>query len=120
MQNNDLSKIRHENLGGDLDISYVNSDPVQQFSVWMQLAIAAEIEEPAAMTLATVTTDGQPSARMVLLKGFDENGFVFFTNYESRKGREIAKNHRVALVFYWKELGRLPGYPRNDRILAGA
>ena len=73
-------------------------------SGWTRLL--AGIEEPTAMTLATVSPEGMPSARMVLLKGFDENGFVFFTNYESRKGQEIAKNHRVALVFYWKELER--------------
>jgi pyridoxamine 5'-phosphate oxidase len=106
MQNNDLSKIRNEYLQGELDIEHVLPDPVQQFGVWMDQALSAEIEEPTAMTLATVGTDGKPSARMVLLKGFDEKGFIFFTNYESRKGQEIAKNHRVALVFYWKELER--------------
>jgi pyridoxamine 5'-phosphate oxidase len=106
MEKNDLSKIRNEYLKGELDILHVDPDPVQQFGVWMDQAISAEIEEPTAMTLATVGADGKPSARMVLLKGFDEKGFVFFTNYESRKGQEIAKNHRVALVFYWKELER--------------
>jgi pyridoxamine 5'-phosphate oxidase len=106
MQKNDLSKIRNEYLQGELDITHVHPDPVQQFATWMDQAFAAEIEEPTAMTLATVSPEGKPSARMVLLKGFDENGFVFFTNYKSRKGREIAKNHQVALVFYWKELER--------------
>jgi len=104
MQKDDLSKIRNEYLQGELDISHVHPDPVQQFGVWMEQALAAEIEEPTAMTLATVSPEGKPSARMVLLKGFDEKGFVFFTNYGSRKAREIAKNHQVALVFYWKEL----------------
>jgi pyridoxamine 5'-phosphate oxidase len=106
MQPNDLSKIRNEYLQGELDIEHVLPDPFQQFGVWMDQAILAQIEEPTAMTLATVSPEGIPSARMVLLKGFNENGFVFFTNYESRKGQQIAKNHRVALVFYWKELER--------------
>jgi pyridoxamine 5'-phosphate oxidase len=106
MQRNDLSKIRNEYLQGELDIENVLPDPFQQFGVWMDQAVLSGIEEPTAMTLATVSREGMPSARMVLLKGFDENGFIFFTNYESRKGQEIAKNHRVALVFYWKELER--------------
>jgi pyridoxamine 5'-phosphate oxidase len=106
MQPNDLSKIRNEYLRGELDIEHVLPDPVQQFGVWMDQAILAQIEELTAMTLATVSHEGMPSARMVLLKGFDSNGFVFYTNYESRKGQEIAKNHRVALVFHWKELER--------------
>jgi pyridoxamine 5'-phosphate oxidase len=106
MQNFDLSSIRNEYRQGELDIDHVLPDPVQQFGVWMDQAILAEIEEPTAMTLATVGADGKPSARMVLLKGFGEEGFVFFTNYDSRKGQEIAKNHRVALVIYWKELER--------------
>ena len=88
------------------DRSLVHPDPVKQFGSWMDEAIAAQIDEPTAMTLATVGNDGKPSARMVLLKGFDHNGFAFYTNYESRKGQEIAKNHRVALVLYWKELER--------------
>jgi pyridoxamine 5'-phosphate oxidase len=106
MQNHDLSKIRNEYLQGELDIEHVLPDPLQQFGIWMDQAVLSEIQEPTAMTLATVGTDGKPSARMVLLKGYDENGFIFFTNYESRKGQEIAKNHRVALVLYWKELER--------------
>lgn len=106
MLNNDLSSIRNEYLQGELDIDNILPDPLQQFGVWMDQAILAEIIEPNAMTLATVGSDGVPSARMVLLKGFDENGFVFFTNYESRKGQQISKNHRAALVIYWKELGR--------------
>jgi pyridoxamine 5'-phosphate oxidase len=106
MQSNDLSSIRNEYLLGELDIEHVLPDPVKQFSIWMDQALVSEIVEPTAMTLATVGADGKPSARMVLLKGFDEKGFVFFTNYESRKGHEIAKNHRAALVIYWKELER--------------
>ena len=106
MKNHDLSKIRNEYLLGELEAEHVLPDPVQQFGVWMDQAMLAEIQEPTAMTLATVGSDGKPSARMVLLKGYDENGFVFFTNYESRKGLEIARNHRAALVIYWKELQR--------------
>jgi len=106
MQKNDLSSIRNEYLRGELDSEHVLPDPVQQFGIWMDQALLAEIDEPTAMTLATVGADGKPSARMVLLKGFDHQGFVFFTNYDSRKGQEIAKNHRVALVLYWKELER--------------
>jgi pyridoxamine 5'-phosphate oxidase len=106
MQNKDLSKIRNEYLRGELDSALVHPDPVRQFREWMEQALGAEIDEPTAMTLATVSTEGKPSARMVLLKGFDEKGFVFFTNYKSRKGQEISKNHQVALVFYWKELER--------------
>lgn len=106
MQNNDLSRIRSEYLKGELRSENVLPDPVQQFAVWMDQAILSEIPEPTAMTLATVGLDGFPSARVVLLKGFDENGFVFFTNYDSRKGQEISRNHRAALVIFWKELER--------------
>ena len=106
MDNRDISKIRKDYVQGELEIEQVLPDPVRQFALWMDQAIASEIDEPTAMTLATVGADGKPSARMVLLKGFDDKGFVFFTNYESRKGQEILKNHRVALVFYWKELER--------------
>lgn len=106
MQSHDLSKIRSEYLHGELDIDHVMPDPVQQFGIWMDQAILAEVPEPTAMTLATVGADSKPSARIVLLKGFDVNGFVFFTNYESRKGQEIARNHRAALVLHWKELER--------------
>jgi pyridoxamine 5'-phosphate oxidase len=76
------------------------------FSEWLDLAIKSGLKEPTAMTLATSTRSGKPSARMVLLKGHDDSGFVFFTNYGSRKGRELAGNPRAALVFYWAELNR--------------
>jgi len=81
-------------------------DAIKQFETWWQHAIEAKLNEPNAMTLATCTTKGKPSARIVLLKGIKENGFVFFTNYESRKGHEIQENPFVALVFLWKELER--------------
>jgi pyridoxamine 5'-phosphate oxidase len=76
------------------------------FKKWFDAAIGAKLEEPNAMTLATATLQGKPSARMVLLKGFDHRGFVFYTNYQSRKGRELEQNPHAALVLYWQPLGR--------------
>ncbi len=84
----------------------VNADPIKQFEKWWQEAIDAKAEEPNAMTLATCNANGKPSARIVLLKGIYKSDFVFFTNYESRKSKEIKKNPFVALVFFWKELER--------------
>ena len=81
-------------------------DPVVLFREWFEEAHAAGIEVPEAMTLATADAEGRPSARMVLLKSADDDGFTFFTGYESRKGQELAENARAALVFYWRELGR--------------
>jgi pyridoxamine 5'-phosphate oxidase len=84
----------------------VAGDPVTQFLAWFDEARAAELREPNAMTLATASPDGAPSARIVLLKGVDERGFVFYTDYRSRKGHELAANPRAALVFHWMELER--------------
>jgi pyridoxamine 5'-phosphate oxidase len=84
----------------------MNADPIRQFEAWFQEALAANLPEPNAMTLATATADGQPSARTVLLKEFDERGFTFHTNYEGRKGRELAANPRATLLFFWPELQR--------------
>jgi pyridoxamine 5'-phosphate oxidase len=84
----------------------VDKNPVKQFAAWYQDAIDAGEMLPEAMTVATSTRSGDPSARMVLLRGFDERGFGFFTNYESQKGRELAENPRAALVIYWPKLGR--------------
>ncbi len=81
-------------------------DPIQQVQLWLNEAHAAGIREPNAMTLATATKSGRVSARMVLLKGIDDRGFSFFTNYLSRKGRELAANARAALVLYWPALDR--------------
>ena len=86
--------------------STVDPDPVAQFAAWFEDARAAGIRLPEAMVLATARADGAPSARFVLLNRFDERGFVFFANYESRKGRELAENPRAALVFHWDPLGR--------------
>jgi pyridoxamine 5'-phosphate oxidase len=84
----------------------LDADPIVQFTVWLQQAAEAGLPEPTAMTLATAGADGVPAARMVLLKGCDERGFIFFTNYESAKGRDLAANPRAALVFFWAPLER--------------
>ncbi len=81
-------------------------NPIEQFGNWFQQALEADLKEPNAMTLATVSPEGFPSARIVLLKHFDENGFVFYTNYESTKGQHLQHNTRAALVFWWVELER--------------
>jgi pyridoxamine 5'-phosphate oxidase len=91
---------------GELLERDVDSDPFRQFARWFADARTVTAADPHAMTLATATPDGIPSARMVLLKDADERGFTFFTNYESRKGREMAANPHAALVFYWAELRR--------------
>ena len=80
--------------------------PLEQFSKWFDEALAAKVVEPNAMTLATTTPDGHPSARIVLLKGFDERGLVFFTNYESRKGHELSENPYASVLFFWPTLER--------------
>jgi pyridoxamine 5'-phosphate oxidase len=84
----------------------LEADPLAQFAAWFREAGAAGVRLPEAAALATSSSDGAPSLRMVLVKGFDERGFVFFTNYASRKGRELAGNPRAALMFYWDPLGR--------------
>jgi pyridoxamine 5'-phosphate oxidase len=89
-----------------LDEAGVDHDPIRQFAVWYDAAVAAGVPEPEAMTLSTATQDGRPSARIVLLRGFDERGFCFFSNYTSHKGRELAENPRAALTFHWAALER--------------
>ena len=101
-----LSSLRQEYAQGGLLEAHVDADPFKQFHVWMEQAIHSGIHEPNAMTLATCTPDGKPSARIVLLKDFDERGFTFFSNYESRKGREMAANPVASLVLFWAELER--------------
>jgi pyridoxamine 5'-phosphate oxidase len=83
-----------------------STDPFQQFKIWFEQAVAANLLEPNAMTLATVTAEGKPSARIVLLKGFDDRGFVFYTNYNSQKGSELQQCPNAALVFLWGDLER--------------
>jgi pyridoxamine 5'-phosphate oxidase len=100
------TRLRKEYTRAGLAESDANPDPIEQFRRWFDDALAAGLREPNAMTLATATPDGRPSARVVLLKGFDERGFVFYTNYEGRKGEELEENPYCALVFYWAELER--------------
>ena len=101
-----MQELRKEYSGRPLDEASVAADPVAQFKVWFDEAVAAGVREPNAMALATVGADLRPAARVVLLKEFDEAGFVFFTNYESRKGRELDGAGLAALVFYWGDLER--------------
>jgi pyridoxamine 5'-phosphate oxidase len=101
-----VARLRNEYTRAGLRESDAAPDPVEQFRTWFDEALAADLHEPNAMTLATATPEGRPSARIVLLKGFDEQGFVFYTNYEGRKSRELEINPYCALVFYWGELER--------------
>ena len=101
-----FADLRKEYMQRGLDESDVDTDPFRQFAAWFDEARAASPIEPNAMALATVGADGRPSLRMVLLKGADERGFVFYTNYESRKGRELADTPWAALTFFWPEMER--------------
>jgi pyridoxamine 5'-phosphate oxidase len=100
------TSIRREYQRGALNESDLAKDPLEQFRLWLDQAIGEGVAEPTAMTLATATSDGIPSARTVLLKGVDQGGFVFFTNYGSRKGRELSANGECAMVFLWRPLER--------------
>jgi pyridoxamine 5'-phosphate oxidase len=102
----DLAAIRTDYALKTLEEAKVDRNPLKQFGVWMAEAIHAQVPEPTAMSLATVNAQGRPSSRIVLLKGLDPAGFVFYTNYQSRKGREMAANPVAALTFLWKELER--------------
>jgi pyridoxamine 5'-phosphate oxidase len=101
-----IAEIRKEYSYKALIESEVDADPIKQFNIWWQDALEAKIAEVNAMTVATASSDGMPSARTMLLKGFSENGFVFFTNYNSYKGQQLAENPKACLVFFWKELER--------------
>lgn len=115
----DLPDLRTDYQRDSLDVAEVGDDPIQLFRTWFDEVAKAKLIDPNAMTLATVSGNGQVSSRTVLLKGLDERGFQFFTNYESRKGRDIAENPNAALTFYWETLerqvcvrgrvGKLPG-----------
>jgi pyridoxamine 5'-phosphate oxidase len=98
--------VRKEYSTRGLNESDLAPSPLTQFQRWYEEAVAANVIEPNAMTLATATRDGVPSARTILLKGFDERGFIFYTNYESQKGKELAENPNAALVFYWATFER--------------
>lgn len=102
----DPAHLRQSYETGALDEADADPDPFRQFGLWFEQALAADLMEPNAMALATVDAEGRPASRMVLLKGVDARGFVFFTNYESRKGRDLASNPRVALLFWWDRLHR--------------
>src|SRR5690606_10417244 len=101
-----IADIRQTYQKFELLESSAAADPYVQFDQWFQQALHSEVREPTAMTLATTDTAGRPSARIVLLKGFDARGFVFYTNYQSRKGLELAANPQAALLFFWPELER--------------
>ena len=101
-----IADIRKDYKLQSLGETDVAADPFTQFTAWWQEAVNSQIEEVNAMTLATITPEGRPDARIVLLKGYDENGFNFFSNYNSRKGQELAAHPYAALVFFWKELER--------------
>ena len=102
-----IAALRKSYERAELDESASHSDPLQQFDQWFQEALNAEVPEPNAMTVATVGSDLRPSTRIVLIKNYDANGIVWFTNYDSRKGRELAGNPFAALQFHWVELERV-------------
>jgi len=102
-----LADLRKTYEQGELDESHSEADPLRQFETWLGQALKSELPEPNAMTLATVGPEGRPSTRVVLIKGFDARGIVWYTNYESRKGRELAHHPWAALQFHWVELERV-------------
>ncbi|MEO7150909.1 MAG: pyridoxamine 5'-phosphate oxidase [Burkholderiaceae bacterium] len=102
-----IADLRKSYEKAELDESVALADPMAQFQLWLDQAIAGQIPEPNAMTLATVGADGRPSTRVVLIKGLDASGIVWFTNYDSRKGRELAAQPQAALQFHWVELERV-------------
>jgi len=106
MSEQDIQHIRNEYSKESLSEKDTDKDPIKQFDKWFTEVLKSEQSEPTAMTLATATTDGRPSARIVLMKGFNGDGFSFYTNYLSRKGKEIAKNPLGALIFFWDTLER--------------
>ncbi len=106
MNADDLARVRREYSLHALSETDVDLNPFVQFTRWFQEALRARLPEPSAMALATATAEGKPSVRMVLLKGYDDRGFVFFTNYEGRKSAELLHNPNAALLFYWSELER--------------
>lgn len=101
-----LHSIRTEYKYAELTENSIDKNPLKQFDLWLNDAINAKVNEPTAMSVVTVGIDGFPDSRMVLLKDYNENGFTFFTNYNSQKGKAIEKNHAVGLHFFWPELER--------------
>jgi pyridoxamine 5'-phosphate oxidase len=106
LSQSELADLRKSYSKGELDEASAHANPLQQFEHWLGEAVAAQVPEPNAMTLATVGSNLRPSTRVVLIKGFDERGIVWYTNYESRKGQELAGNPFAALQFHWVELER--------------
>lgn len=106
MKNTDISNLRRDYLLTELNETNVKTDPFDQFNVWMEETIKANLIDPSAMILATASKNAAPSVRVVLLKGIDSEGLIFFTNYESRKGKDIYENPQASLLFFWKELER--------------
>ncbi|RJX32169.1 MAG: pyridoxamine 5'-phosphate oxidase [Oxalobacter sp.] len=116
-----LADLRKTYARESLNESSVDPDPIVQFKTWMNEALDAQLPEPNAMTVATVSAEGRPSARVLLIKGVDERGFVFFTNYDSHKGHDLEVNPHAAVVFFWTELerqvrieGRVEKLPENE------
>ncbi len=106
MNEQDIQNIRKEYHSASLSEKETAAEPIKQFAKWFDEAVKSEQNEPTAMTLATATTDGRPSARIVLMKGYNHEGFSFYTNYLSRKGKEIGKNPQASLLFFWDSLER--------------
>lgn len=107
MSTQNIADLRKSYERAELDESASRGDPLEQFGLWLQQALDAQVPEPNAMTLATVGEGGRPSTRIVLIKGFDARGIVWYTNYDSRKGRELAAHPQAALQFHWVELERV-------------
>ncbi|MES2590270.1 MAG: pyridoxamine 5'-phosphate oxidase [Bacteroidota bacterium] len=101
-----INTLRHDFAKQSLDEKEVNPSPIQQFETWFKEAVDAKVNEPNAMTVSTATKEGKPSARILLLRNFTDEGFVYYTNYTSRKGRELTENPYCALLFFWPELER--------------
>jgi len=106
MKNTNIATLRKEYRNAILSEDEVQNDPLSQFALWFEQALEAHVPEPNAMVLATADKKGRPGARMVLLKGFDSDGFVFYTHYLSKKGQDLKENPYAALVFYWHDLER--------------
>jgi pyridoxamine 5'-phosphate oxidase len=106
MTNLSIADLRQNYTLAGLSETDAHSNPFQQFQIWFEQAVSAQLPEPNAMTIATINAEGKPSARMVLLKDFDERGFTFFTNYDSNKGQQLSETPWAALVFWWAQLER--------------
>jgi pyridoxamine 5'-phosphate oxidase len=104
--NFEISDIRKDYTQKELDENNTEANPFDQFDIWFKEMLDSKLPEPTAVTLATATKDGKPSARVLLLKGYNKDGFIFYTNYGSRKGKEIEENNSGALLFFWPELER--------------